>query len=99
MALVIDPARDEVRALKTIAEWRGKQVIEIGCGDGRLTLRLASLGPARLEALEPGPQLIRAARQNLPERYAEKVHYHVGQAEKLKYPQATFDIAVFSWVL
>ncbi|SRR5258707_11808846 len=99
MALVIDPAKDEVRALRQAAQWLGKEVIEIGCGDGRLTLRLASLGPSHIEALEPTPALIRAARDYLPAPYAEKIHYHVGHAEKLKYPEGTFDIAVFSWVL
>jgi ubiquinone/menaquinone biosynthesis C-methylase UbiE len=99
MALIIDPVKDEVRALRSAATWRGKKVIEIGCGDGRLTLRLASLGPARIEALEPTAEFIRTARQKLPKRFAEKVHYHVGHAEKLNYPPGTFDIAVFSWVL
>jgi ubiquinone/menaquinone biosynthesis C-methylase UbiE len=99
MALHIDPARDEVRALRGAADWRGKRVIEIGCGDGRLTLRLASLGVADIEALDPAASVIRTGRENLPGRYAQKIHYHVGQAEKLNYPAESFDIAVFSWVL
>ncbi len=99
MALIIDPAKDEVRALKQAVAWRGKRVLELGCGDGRLTLRLASLSPLRIEALEPDAKLIRAARKTLPRRYAKRIHYQVGSTKSLKFPVGTFDIVVFSWVL
>jgi ubiquinone/menaquinone biosynthesis C-methylase UbiE len=99
MALIIDPAKDEIHALRSAVHWRGKHVIEIGCGDGRLSLRLASLGLKQLEALDPDTKLIRTARKNLREKYAERIHYKAGSAENLKYPTSTFDIAVFSWVL
>ena len=99
MALIIDPAKNEVRALRNATYWRGKHVIEVGCGDGRLTLRLASLGPLKVEALDPDAKLIRTARKNSPKRYAQRIHYHVGHADKLKYPADMFDIGVFSWVL
>jgi ubiquinone/menaquinone biosynthesis C-methylase UbiE len=99
MALMVDPARDEIRALRKAVNWRGKHVIEIGCGDGRLTLRLASLWPLKIQALDPDGKLIHGARKNIPEHYANRIDYRVGHAEKLKYPEGTFDIAVFSWVL
>jgi 2-polyprenyl-3-methyl-5-hydroxy-6-metoxy-1,4-benzoquinol methylase len=41
MPLRIDPEQNEIRALKSAANWRGKEVLEVGCGNGRLTLRLA----------------------------------------------------------
>jgi ubiquinone/menaquinone biosynthesis C-methylase UbiE len=99
MTIKIDPAGDEIRLLKRATDWRGKRVLEIGCGDGRLTLRLAALNPHSIEALDPGAKLIRAARKNLPARFAKKVRYHTGTAGKLKFPGASFDIIVFSWVL
>ena len=99
MPLTMDPAGDETRALEKATDWKDRRVLEIGCGDGRLTLRLASLDPARIEALDPDADVIKAARKALPS--AEKAHikYHVAQAENLKYPPGSFDIAVFSWVL
>ena len=99
MVLTIDPAKVEVRALERAIDWRGKRVLELGCGDGRLTLRLAALGPVRVEALEPDAKLIRAARKALPGRYAGRVRYHVGSADHTKFPDGTFDIVLFSWVL
>ncbi len=99
MALVIDPAGDEILALKKATAWKGKRVLEVGCGDGRLTLRLAALGPQHIEAIEADGARLRLARKNLPGRYTERVRYHVGHAESLKYPKSQFDIVIFSWSL
>lgn len=44
MAIKVDPEQNEVRALERVTHWCRKDVIEIGCGDGRLTLHLAWLG-------------------------------------------------------
>ena len=52
MRLQVDPEGNEVRALRRAGPWRGKRVLEIGCGEGRLTLRLAGLG-ARVDAIDP----------------------------------------------
>ena len=98
MALRIDPEKNEVHALKAMADWRYKRVIEIGCGSGRLTRRLAQLG-AQVEALDPDRRLIATARKDVPARLADRIRFKVGSASDLKYPKQTFDIAVFSWVL
>ena len=98
MTLRIDPERNEIHALKQMADWRGKHVLEIGCGSGRLTRRLAALTP-KVDALDPDKTMIALARKELPARYSERVKFKVGSAENLKYPDQTFHIAVFSWVL
>jgi ubiquinone/menaquinone biosynthesis C-methylase UbiE len=98
MTLRIDPERNEVRALKEMADWRGKHVLEIGCGNGRLTKRLAALG-AKVDALDTDKELISTARKELPVSYSERVRFRVGSAQNLKYPKQTFDILVFAWSL
>jgi ubiquinone/menaquinone biosynthesis C-methylase UbiE len=98
MTITMDPQQNEVRALRAASAWRGLRVLEIGCGDGRLTLRLARLG-ATVEAIDPDADGIRAARRQLPRRYARRVRYHVGQAEHLSYPDESFDRVVFAWAL
>ena len=99
MALVMDPAGDEIRVLKGITNWSGKHVLEVGCGDGRLTLRLAAFNPLRIIAFDPDPKTIRTARQNLPEKYKSRIEYRVGNAEHVKQEANQFDSVVFSWVL
>ena len=98
MPLRIDPEQNEVRALKSVTDWRRKRVLEIGCGDGRLTVRLARLG-AIVHAIDPDAKLIRAARRNLPPQFAKHVRYQVGKAERLDHPNESFDLLVFAWVL
>jgi ubiquinone/menaquinone biosynthesis C-methylase UbiE len=98
MTLRIDPEKNEIHALKEMAEWRGRHVLEIGCGNGRLTRRLANLG-AQVDALDPDKKMIALARKELPARYADRVNFKVGSAESLKYPKETFGIVVFAWSL
>jgi 2-polyprenyl-6-hydroxyphenyl methylase/3-demethylubiquinone-9 3-methyltransferase len=98
MTLRIDPAGKEVRALARVTDWRGKRVLEIGCGDGRLTLRLARLG-AQVYAIDPEAKLIRLARKNLPKRFTSRVDYHRGNAQALKHADGVFDLVVFAWAL
>src|SRR3989338_102097 len=98
MALNIDPDENELNGLRRATDWRRKRVIEIGCGNGRLTLRLARLG-ARGFAIDPDAKLIRAARLTLTKRLAKRISYRVGKAEPLGHTDESFDRAVFSWVL
>ena len=99
MALVVDPAGAEIQALKKIASWRGKHVLEVGCGEGRLTIRLAKFNPLKIIAFDPDPKSIRTARKNLPEKYKDRIEYRLGNAEHVKHGSDLFDIVVFSWVL
>jgi ubiquinone/menaquinone biosynthesis C-methylase UbiE len=98
LGIEIDPEQNEVRALKRVTNWRRERVAEIGCGDGRLTLRLARLG-AFVHAIDPDAKLIRTARTKLPKRFAKRIRYHVGEAEHLDFANESFDLAVFAWAL
>ncbi len=99
MALVMDPQEYEVNALERVMDWRGKRVLEVGCGDGRLTLRLARLGAKKIDAFDPDAGLIKTARRNLSARYKKQIEYRVGHAEHLDHPAETFDVVVLSWAL
>jgi 2-polyprenyl-3-methyl-5-hydroxy-6-metoxy-1,4-benzoquinol methylase len=96
--LRIDPEQNEIRALKEMTSWHGKRVLEIGCGNGRLTRRLANLG-AHVDAFDLDKKLIVIARKELPASLSERVRYKVGSALDLKYPKQTFDSVVFAWSL
>jgi len=98
MAIHIDPEAREVAALRRLAHWPGAEVLEVGCGEGRLTLRLASLG-AQVSAIDPQPSLIRKARSALPKRFYRQVRYSVGTSGKLRFRSSSFDIVVFAWSL
>ena len=98
MPLRIDSEQNEVRALQQVTNWRSQRVLEIGCGDGRLTRRLARLG-AHVQAIDPDATLIRAARRQLPVRFAPQVLFRIGRAGRLEYAHESFDLVILSWVL
>ena len=98
MGYRIDPDHVETAILKRAADWRGRRVLDIGCGDGRLTLRLARLG-AVVRGVDPDRKLIRQARRSIPPVLAGRVRFSVGHAEKLRFPDGAFDRVVYSWSL
>ena len=71
---------------------RGRDVLDVGCGEGWLVRRLASAG-ARAVGLDPlASALERARRDNSsgpPARYVE------GTAQALAFPSGSFDVVVF----
>jgi trans-aconitate methyltransferase len=74
-----------------VLEWLNAQpnerILDLGCGDGQLTLKLAATG-ANVTGVDASPHMAAAAR-------ARGVQADVASAELLPYPDGAFD-AVFS---
>jgi SAM-dependent methyltransferase len=67
-------------------------VLEIGCGTGKLTELLVARG-LRVRAVEPGANLVAAARKRVG--HADAVRFDVGRFEDADLPENSYD-AVFS---
>ena len=96
----IDPENNETRALFEMANFSGQHVLEIGCGDGRVTWLYADKA-AHVTAIDPSAKLIALARQDLPGRLHDRVEFHDSNFEDLatgSEPSA-FDIVILSWSL
>ncbi len=93
-----DPERTEVRMLRRHVPLAGARILEIGCGDGRLTRTIAGMARA-VVAIDPNAALIARAKQLTPASLREKVRYRIGAAENLWLPDQSFEIAVLSWSL
>ena len=94
----IVPEGTETRALARLAPVDGLRVLELGCGDGRLTFRIADAAASVL-AVDPDSEAIGRARAATPRRLAERVTFSVSGAEDVDAPAASFDLALFSWSL
>src|SRR5213593_2613312 len=92
------PPGMEARLIQRFVEIKGRRVLEIGCGDGRLTRQYAPLA-ASVVAIEPDAAKIRAARLAAAAEGLTNVSFRVGTAERVRLGGGPFDIALFSWSL
>ena len=98
MAWRIDPEGVEPRELGRIAPVDGLRVLELGCGDGRLTFRYAHAAELVL-AVDPDAEEIGAARASLPPELRNTVTFAVAGAAEVDVPRRSFNLALFSWSL
>lgn len=98
MARRIDPEGVEIDALNRLAPVDGLRVLEIGCGDGRLTFRYAHSTKSVL-AIDPKEDKIEAAREALPASLADRVSFVAAEVADVDAPRRSFDLALFAWSL
>ena len=95
------PVRDvddaEARVLHSCGDFDGANVLEVGCGDGRLTWLYAARADSVL-GIDPEEEAIATARSTTPPELAERVRFEVGAAEDLS-KTAVYDVAFLSWSL
>lgn len=95
---VLDPEGAHLAALRRLADFTGARVVEVGCGDGRLTLGIAERA-ARVLAFDPDADAVGRARAGLPPALADRVTYRVAAATEIAIPRSAYDLVVFSWSL
>ena len=98
MTVRADPEDTETQALHDFANFTGQRVLEIGCGDGRLTWRYAAAA-AHVTAIDPKADEIKVAIEDCPDSLRNHVEFHACSLEEFKPPEELFDIALLSWAL
>jgi ubiquinone/menaquinone biosynthesis C-methylase UbiE len=94
----VDPEGVELRTLRTLAPVDGLHVLELGCGDGRVTRQYAGAA-ASVFAVDPDADRIAEARRSLPPELEGRVSFAVAGAADAKPRRRRFDLALFSWSL
>ncbi len=98
MPIRLDPEGNETAALFDFAgSFAGQRVLEIGCGDGRLTWLYADHA-TRVVALDPNADDIALAIKNCPPHLRERVEFRAGTLQEFEPPEK-FDLALLAWSL
>ena len=98
MTLQKDPERTEIKYLHKFADFAGKRVLEIGCGEGRLTWQYAK--PARFTAgIDLDADRLRVGIIERPSDLEEKTIIARADSIHLPFPEKTFEIAILAWSL
>jgi ubiquinone/menaquinone biosynthesis C-methylase UbiE len=95
---VLDPEGEHIAALRRLADFGDQRVLELGCGDGRLTLGVAAEAASVL-AFDPDAEVVERARSFLPATLADRVTYRVASGKEIEIEPHSFDLVVFSWSL
>jgi predicted RNA methylase len=95
---LVDPEGAHIAALRRLADFNGRRVLELGCGDGRLTLGIAR-DAAGVFAFDPDRDAVERAKRSLPDELAGRVAYHVASGKAVELEPQSFDLVVFSWSL
>lgn len=98
MTAVLDPEGAHLAALRRLGDFRGRRVLELGCGDGRLTRGIAQEAASVL-AFDPDADEVARAREALPAELAKRVAYRVASGKEIELEPCSFDLVIFSWSL
>jgi len=88
----------EVRLIERFTNLRGRRILEVGCGDGRLTFQYAPTARQVL-AIDPDRLSIEDALDEQAALRVSNIDFRVGSIEQLPARGAPFDVAIFSWSL
>ena len=91
-------AADELRSYGGAPLFRGKRVLDLGTGDGRLGLGAARWA-ASVVGLDADPAAIRAARRNARALGVHNVCFRVAPAQDLPLADGSFEVVILSWTL
>jgi 2-polyprenyl-3-methyl-5-hydroxy-6-metoxy-1,4-benzoquinol methylase len=96
--MVVDPDGVERDAILELVDLRGRHVVDVGCGGGRLSFVCASEG-AQVFGFDPDEEEVARARAETPRALRERVEFQVADAVEVELPRRRFDLALFSWSL
>src|SRR2546430_10953572 len=86
----------EAVAIAALVPLEGKRVLEVGCGEGRLTALVAARASS-VYAFDPSAENVAVARAALTSEQRRRVHFSVHDAEALDVARQPFDIALCRW--
>lgn len=98
MTLQKDPENKERKTLQRFVDFTNKRVLEIGCGEGRLTWQYAKETRSTI-GIDLDADALRVASIDRPSDLTGKIHFVRAESEHIPFSKETFDIAILAWTL
>ena len=98
MSLQKDPDHNEIKYLRKFVDFSDKSVLEIGCGEGRLTWQYAKDAQS-VVAVDLDSDSLRVAKVDRPSGLEDKTYLACANSEYLPFSKEKFDIAILAWSL
>jgi 2-polyprenyl-3-methyl-5-hydroxy-6-metoxy-1,4-benzoquinol methylase len=98
MPRLLDPEGAHAAAVRSLADLRDKRVLEVGCGNGRLTEALAGDAASWL-ATDPNASAVGEASRRLSNELAGRVTFAIAGGAEIEADESEFDLVLFSWSL
>ncbi len=98
MTLQKDPERNEIKNLRHVVDLADKSVLEIGCGEGRLTWKYAKW-TSQIIGIDLDHDSLRVAKVDRPYDLEGIVHFACADSHDLPFSKEKFDIAILAWSL
>ncbi len=97
MGIRLDPEGIEPATMHGLVDFTGQRVIEIGCGDGRVTWQYAGKA-TQVTAIDPDEEDIELAFKQRPDHLANKVNFIATGIEDFEEPHdgSGYDIVFFT---
>lgn len=93
-----DPENIESKTLNQYVDFKGRRVLEVGCGEGRLTWKYARASSLTV-GMDPDHSALRVARADSPYSLHDKARFTGASATNIPFSKETFDIAILAWSL
>jgi 2-polyprenyl-3-methyl-5-hydroxy-6-metoxy-1,4-benzoquinol methylase len=89
----VDPEGNETRAIHRLVDFHKKDVLEIGCGEGRLTWRYADRA-ASVVAIDAFESDIEQGRTSTPRQLRSRVSFRNADVVTAELERESFDVVV-----
>jgi ubiquinone/menaquinone biosynthesis C-methylase UbiE len=95
MSSSIDPEGTEISVIHELVDFSGADVLEVGCGDGRLTWRYGEEA-ATVLAMDMNGEKIERATEATPASLRSKLNFVVADIAKVELSPNAYDMAILS---
>ena len=96
MTIRKDSEKSETKYLHKFADFADKRVLEIGCGEGRLTWQYAKETHSTV-GIDLDADALRVATIDRSSDLEDKVYFSRAMSEQLPFSKETFDLAILAW--